>query len=401
MNSTEQKPQSDSSGKAAPVGESSLVPNPQFTLPARRLAGSSNCLNCGTGLQGPFCHYCGQPDRNFMRFFPVLLRELMQDFMDLDSRFARTLKPLLLKPGKLTRDYLNGRRFRYTPPMRLYLFSSIAFFLLAALASFLTMGDVGGDVIVTNDDTAAVEPLNEEQARELEEAMQGLSPELKERVRGVANQATEIKPEQSAASEEVTGSANEEEDDFDIQFNGEPWDAETNPVVIPLMPERFNNWLNEEIGKSPQKAEEISEDPRGIIGQMLDLLPATIFIMLPLVALIFKFWYLFSGRYYIEHLVLALHNHSFIFVCLILLLALESMEAWFGHKGMAIGETLSYSVNFAIVAWIPVYLVLSLRRVYGQSWWLTLAKAALIGFSHFFLLVIVTAMVGILGFLLL
>ena len=106
---------------ALPADELPVEANPSFTLPAKRLAGSPACLNCGTELAGPFCHFCGQPDRNFLRFFPVLLREFLEDFLDLDSRFARTMKPLLFHPGRLTRDYLEGRRFRYTPPMRLYL----------------------------------------------------------------------------------------------------------------------------------------------------------------------------------------------------------------------------------------------------------------------------------------
>ena len=78
-----------------------------LTMRAERLAGSPTCLNCGTGLKGPFCYYCGQPDRNFFRFFPALLRELMSDFLDLDSRFARTMKPLLFKPGT-GRSYSNA-----------------------------------------------------------------------------------------------------------------------------------------------------------------------------------------------------------------------------------------------------------------------------------------------------
>ena len=111
------------------------VGDPTLTLARKKLAGSAKCLNCGTELKGPFCYFCGQPDRNFMRFFPALLRDLMEDLLDLDSRFMRTIKPLFFKPGRLTRDYMDGRRFRYAPPMRLYIFSSIVFFLLAALLS--------------------------------------------------------------------------------------------------------------------------------------------------------------------------------------------------------------------------------------------------------------------------
>jgi hypothetical protein len=86
-------------------GPTSLVPaaSTALTIPPTRLAGSSDCLNCGTKLLGPFCYYCGQPDKNFLRFFPVLMRELLEDFLDFDSRFMRTMKPLLVQPGTLTR----------------------------------------------------------------------------------------------------------------------------------------------------------------------------------------------------------------------------------------------------------------------------------------------------------
>jgi hypothetical protein len=84
-----------------------------LTIKMDRLAGSARCLNCGTDLKGPFCYYCGQPDKNLLRFFPALMREIMEDFLDFDSRFMRTMKPLLFIPGKLTRDYLDGRHGRH------------------------------------------------------------------------------------------------------------------------------------------------------------------------------------------------------------------------------------------------------------------------------------------------
>ena len=42
-----------------------IPPDTALTMRPERLAGSPACLNCGTGLKGPFCYYCGQPDRNF------------------------------------------------------------------------------------------------------------------------------------------------------------------------------------------------------------------------------------------------------------------------------------------------------------------------------------------------
>ena len=75
------------------ASEKPVEPSKSLTLKPRRLAGSERCLNCGTKLQGPFCHYCGQPDKRLMRFFPVLVREFFEDFLELDTRFSRTMKP--------------------------------------------------------------------------------------------------------------------------------------------------------------------------------------------------------------------------------------------------------------------------------------------------------------------
>jgi hypothetical protein len=154
-----------------------IAPDKSLTLADRKLAGSAQCLNCGTELKGPFCYFCGQPDRNFMRFFPALLRDLMEDLLDLDSRFVRTLKPLLFKPGRLTRDYMNGRRFRYAPPMRVYIFSSIAFFLLAALLSSNSISPEvrDGNFIVISSD-------NEEDQKEVEEALSNLPANVREQI---------------------------------------------------------------------------------------------------------------------------------------------------------------------------------------------------------------------------
>src|SRR5210317_1201555 len=151
--------------------------NKALTISSNRLAGSANCMNCGTDLQGPFCHFCGQPDKNFLRFFPVLLRELLEDFLDFDSRFMRTMKPLLFRPGKLTRDYLDGRRYRYTPPLRLYIFSSIACFFLAAIVTSDSC-----EIHTDGDDVVAGLKVSALEDPELQQALERMDPEKRQRV---------------------------------------------------------------------------------------------------------------------------------------------------------------------------------------------------------------------------
>jgi hypothetical protein len=86
------------------------------------------CLNCGTTLAGQYCGNCGQRAHSRLISIWELLRDAFGDLLELDSRLWRTLIPLAVRPGKLTRDYLEGRRARFMPPFRTYLVFSIVFF---------------------------------------------------------------------------------------------------------------------------------------------------------------------------------------------------------------------------------------------------------------------------------
>lgn len=374
--------------------------DPSLTMAAGKLAGSPRCLNCGTELKGPFCYYCGQPDRNFMRFFPALLRDLMDDLFDLDSRFMRTLKPLLFKPGRLTRDFMNGRRYRYTPPMRLYIFSSIAFFLLAALLSSNAINTDNQDSNASDGGFITITPESEEEKQKIEDALNQLHPDLRAQI--YLEGASPETDTDKAPSEETTDKKEETWfESGDISFNDEPWDRETNPVDFPWAPDWLNDLINDEIEGSPEKAKQINENPNLIVDKVFDILPVTMFILLPMVALIFKFWYLFAKRYYVEHLIFSLHNHSFIFVLLVMMLLLELLELWFTSIGNVAGSQAMQWLAIIMFTWIPIYLFVSLRVVYRQGWLLTTSKFIAIGISYLILLLLTTSIVAILSFILL
>lgn len=90
------------------------------------------CKNCGTALKGHFCASCGQPDKDLDPPLHDLLHELVHEFVHLDGKILATLKALVLSPGRLSAEFLAGRRARYISPVRLYLTLSLLFFLLAA-----------------------------------------------------------------------------------------------------------------------------------------------------------------------------------------------------------------------------------------------------------------------------
>lgn len=88
------------------------------------------CKNCDTSFQGHYCPNCGQSVKDLDIPFKVLIFDIMANMWAFDTRVFKTLKSLLFKPGDMALDYVAGRRARYMPPFRLYIFISFIFFLL-------------------------------------------------------------------------------------------------------------------------------------------------------------------------------------------------------------------------------------------------------------------------------
>lgn len=102
-----------------------------------RAMADAACLNCGTPLAGWFCHGCGQ-NAAVHRSLLHLGGELLETVTHADSRFWRTLRRLALDPARLSRDYIEGRRAREIPPLRLFF---VTLFLLFGIGS-LTAGRI-------------------------------------------------------------------------------------------------------------------------------------------------------------------------------------------------------------------------------------------------------------------
>ena len=100
---------------------------------AERGGAPAACLNCGTCLAGPFCHHCGQGGGPTHRSLLHLAGETIEAFTHGDGRVLRTVRLLALDPGRLTRDWLDGRRVRDVPPVRLFFSALFAMFLVASI----------------------------------------------------------------------------------------------------------------------------------------------------------------------------------------------------------------------------------------------------------------------------
>ena len=87
------------------------------------------CKNCGMRVEERFCTNCGQLGADFHRPIWDLVSSSIGDMFALDGRLWSTLPALMLRPGRMTRDYIDGKRARFVPPFRLFLLTSVIFFL--------------------------------------------------------------------------------------------------------------------------------------------------------------------------------------------------------------------------------------------------------------------------------
>ena len=315
--------------------------HPAVKSPAERVK-RHLCSNCLTAVQGAYCAYCGQKHHSPIRQFSQVIGELFNDILNFDAKLLNTMKPLLFRPGFLSREYFAGRRVRYVSPLKLYFFLSIIAFFLIQQSVDIATGD--GKTVPT--EGAAKSPDTDQK--------------------------------------------------FTIgHFNGKPWNAKSNPIEFAWLPDAGNGLINQKLGKLESTVK--NRDWEQLTHAALAATPQTLLILLPIFAMLLKLAYVFRGRLYMEHLIVALHNHAFLLSSLSSLAVLTEMSTWAtpvpGWKSLVdLATTL-------LLAWVPLYFLLSLKYVYGQSWKMTVFKFLLIGFSYSLLLslgVVINVLLGIL-----
>jgi len=370
------------------------------TVPAA--APERRCQNCGEVLLGEHCYACGQPTKGLVRHFSSIIGDFMDSVFELDSRILRTLGPLLYKPGYLSEEYFAGRRVRYVSPVRLFVFLSLFAFFAAQLSFDIDVDEpgavqvedeekpTGNELIGMATTVEEVERIRDETLASLEEARKksadvpGVGVGLDVAVKGV--EADAERRIADIRESERTGKPLkvQEEPDGKISFDGTPWDAETNPLEIGWLSKGMNEKVNDRIGRAEGNIERIQKDPNLLKDAFLSTVPTTLFVLLPLFAVLLKIVYAFKRRLYMEHLIVALHSHSFLCASLLLVLLLDTLSAW--TSGLPwLSRPLGW-LEIALIVWMPAYLLLMQKRVYRQGWIMTVFKYCLLGTCYVFLI---------------
>ncbi len=323
-----------------------------------------NCLNCGTELRGQYCGNCGQRARGRLISLWELLQDAFGDLFELDSRLWRTLIPLLLRPGRLTKDYLEGRRARYMPPFRMYLVLSVIFFVVAFF-------DPADDLSLLFEPEPAPTPEEiAEQEQAAAERRKETEAEVNEVLQELADEGI-ISADTREAAEKAEGTnfritSDDPDDGLNFQI-----DEETGECTV-TGEEDLPGWLQRRL--TPERLKELCErigaDEGKTLGNLVaDNIPVALIVLLPIMAMVLKALYPLSRRYFVEHLLFFVHFHAFFFLMLTLQLLFASIADRIHLPGV-----IKVLVLVAAAFYIPVYLYKAMRQVYEQGHFFTLTK---------------------------
>lgn len=316
------------------------------------------CRSCGAEANGKFCSRCGEETKIVVPSAGEFLHEFIGHYVALEGKLIKTLQVLMFRPGRLTLEYLSGRRVSFISPLRLYLTLSIVVFALIKVYGVelpqLTIdgNSVGATYSHSTPERTATLQLS------IHEGGAGAGADTQE----------------GAAMNEMIGDA--------IQALGK-------------VSQKWMDNLNEFMREPAQKKSE------ALNYGFLAYLPYMLVGALPLFALYLKVIYSGSGRRYGEHLVFALHANAFAFLLASLMIVVPGNVGWLV---LCLHERLFSLISFwdclqvIPFLWLVFYLPNAMRRVYGGGYfatacrWLVLISAHLLVISS---LTVVAQLVGI------
>lgn len=325
-----------------------------------------DCLNCGTPVHGRYCHVCGQENIEVKQSFWSLTRHFVFDIFHFDGKFFDTLRHLFFKPGTISREYVSGKRMRYLDPIRMYLFTSAVFFLV-----FFSVGTSSGVVDVDQNQTLSKAERLDLAMEISKQQQQHPGDSLLKNQMALLLDSTNVIGLAPLSDSTVSPSK--------VYYQGKPFNlvARKDSSVFQLEGARSDNWLSR---SSEQKwnnfkkkyGDDLDKGLYEFLTDFLHKLPYVLFLSLPFFAGILKLLHLRKRQiYYSDHAVFTLHHYIISFILMLLFFLFNSLQ---DATGWGIFATMA---GLMFVLW-PLYLLVGMKRFYGQGWAATLGKFLLV-----------------------
>lgn len=291
---------------------------------------AGHCANCSHPAPQNFCPACGQKTHIETPSLFEFIHEYLHHYVALEGTLTRTVWMLLSRPGRLTTEYMAGRRQRYIKPLQLYLTISFIFFvLLSLLGSSIQFSGPGVD-----DSPDAAEIIKKEAGDSLKTGLSALSGK---------EDGQPLAAGSGAVREQAAG----------VGMEAKRGQAVVSDVAF------INAWAE----RLKQLQEEYRARPEQTLAQLqkegVHRLPYVVFGVMPIFA--FLLWLIYWRRrmVYGVHLVFVLHVHAFAFLLFMLSL-------------------LPFVSADVLICIFAAYFVIALRQVYGGRWLPQILRAFLL-----------------------
>lgn len=337
------------------------------------------CTNCAAPLIGPYCAACGQPIETHRRSVFVLLHDFVKDVASFDSRILRTARALLFNPGELPLAFREGRTQPYVPAVRLYLFVSLAFFVILgvthiAIVQFVpearletvktingetylvTQGEKPEKVVTINGKRYLVTP-GDDDPNDRDRAPSWLG-DGKPHYAVNVNKAIFFAREGAYQANVPAAAIADLEARIDRETGGKRAAAKSAKVAS------FNATIRRTV-------EGLARDPAALNGALTAWIPRALFFLLPAFALLLAcfYWRQRKKFYFVDHLVFSLSFHTFAFAFLLIAAGLAQVMS-------------GYLVATITAVVLSVYLLVAMKRFYGQGLFWTSTKWFTIEFLY-------------------
>jgi len=352
----------------------------------------THCENCGAELTGPHCAQCGQPAIDYRRSFRHVIVDILDSFLNWDSKFFATIGLLVVKPWKLTNDFLAGKRVRYFHPLRLYLLASILFFFAVNYGAKGLKFEPGQ---IPERDRAKVAAEIKKKRNQIEKDLEkeNLSPAERKKALEVLDSLTKPSPSatvsgsppvmpsssSSPAPEASTADSSPEPEKRTYgQIDDRPFimfdDAKSTTP--------FEKWLE---ARAKEKMGEHGTKMGLFITTLFSNLPYMMLCCIPLFAFVLKVLYVRRRVFYIDHLIYALHIHTFLYTSVMLIVLVTV-----GLDRTIPGTFAGWLIALLWIAFV-IQIFLSIRYVYRQGWFLSTLKFFIGGFIYMIVLFLALA----------
>lgn len=338
-----------------------------------------DCLNCGSHVESHYCSSCGQPNLELKESFWAFISHSIAHYFHFDNKFFQTLAPLLTKPGKVTLDYLAGKRARYINPVSMYIFVSIVYFLVVYSPKHVAKENHDDDGItvekkknqnVTDSVSKALKlagmPENnaiiKKTVKSLDNAIK-IKEFKKLGFKDQENELNRIKAENVTLKSDSLEDIIDNYNDIHIERNDSTYAAYlVRQQKLPAADQ--DSWYEKLIKKRAISLGEKSE----VINETLEHnRPKQYFLLMPLLALFIMWNFRKNHIYYLNHLIFTIHGMTAYFI--VQIFTAPVIKHVFGGSGV-----FTKIIELAVLVWICWYMFNALKVFYQRKSGSTIVK---------------------------